>query len=696
MADLNVALILRLVDRATGPARAAVDRIDRATRGAFSRNAAQVDRGVRLMASGFGDVTRGAAKAGMAVAAYHGIMAGIGAAFVRPAAQMERFEVQLTNLEGSAEGAETAMKWIQDFATRTPLQLEDTISAYARLKAFGLDPTNGSMQALVDTMAATGGSAEQLDGLVLALGQAWTKGKLQSEEALQMLERGVPVWDLLAEKLGRTTAEVQAMASSGKLGREEIMLLVDALAERNDGAAENMSKTWDGIISNLMDHWARWQLLVMDSEVFEYLKSRILVFYDFLNAAAADGRLQQWAEHTAAAIMQALEGIWNLGAAAVGLWQELYPWLEAAAEWTGGWQNLLIAITALAFGKTILGMVLGFGKLAVGLARVTRGLAGILTAMIRLSGPGVAALMQVGRAMAFAFAAGGRTAIIGIVNALGRALRLFTLIGRAAFFTPLGLAIAGIAAGVYVIYDNWANIVSYFRDKIDRVKAAFDEGFLNGIVRVLTEFNPTRLIIDALAGFVVYVNAKLKEAFDIDLLAAGNAMIQSLWDGIKQKWADVLDWFRGIPGMIRDAIGSIDIGSLISWPSPPEWLTRLWNGEAGAATAPANSDAAPGSPRAYGGRALGGPVRAGHVYRWLEEGEEMFMPRTDGLVVSNREMRGLRAGATSSSRTMNVGGITINAAPGMNPRDIARAVRAELDRREREARTVLHDGGSYA
>lgn len=677
MADLNVALILRLVDRATGPARAAVDRIDRATRGAFSRNAAQVDRGARLMASGFGDVTRGAAKAGMAVAAYHGIMAGIGAAFVRPAAQMERFEVQLTNLEGSAEGAETAIKWIQDFATRTPLQLEDTISAYARLKAFGLDPTNGSMQALVDTMAATGGSAEQLDGLVLALGQAWTKGKLQGEEALQMLERGVPVWDLLAEKLGRTTAEVQAMASSGKLGREEIMLLVDALAERNDGAAENMSKTWDGIISNLMDHWARWQLLVMDSEVFEYLKSRILVFYDFLNAAAADGRLQQWAEHTAAAIMQALEGIWTLGAAAVGLWQELYPWLEAAAEWTGGWQNLLIAITALAFGKTILGMVLGFGKLAVGLGLVSGGMLGFVKDLNKLS-RAQRIVVRFGRALASIFAIGTKSALLGVAAAVGKVLQVFVVLGRAAFFTPLGAAIAGIATAVYAIYDNWSDIVSYFRDKIDRVRVAFDEGLLAGISRVIREFHPTVLFKDAMVGLASWLNEKIRDAFDIDLFEVGAKLIRSLRDGIASQIDRLVEWAKAKLAAINPFADS---------PEPPF---------SNQTSAPANSDAAPGSPRAYGGRALGGPVRAGHVYRWLEEGQEMFMPRTDGLVVSNREMRGLRAGATSSSRTMNVGGITINAAPGMNPRDIARAVRAELDRREREARTVLHDGGSYA
>ena len=112
MSDLTVSLILRLVDKATAPWRATMDRMDRATRGAFSRNAAVMNRGARLMASGLGDVARGAGRAGMAVAAYHGVMAGIGAAFIRPAAEMERFKVQLTNLEGSSAAAERAMAWM--------------------------------------------------------------------------------------------------------------------------------------------------------------------------------------------------------------------------------------------------------------------------------------------------------------------------------------------------------------------------------------------------------------------------------------------------------------------------------------------------------------------------------------------------------------------------------------------------------
>ena len=95
------------------------------------------------------------------------------------------------------------------------------------------------------------------------------------------------------------------------------------------------------------------------------------------------------------------------------------------------------------------------------------------------------------------------------------------------------------------------------------------------------------------------------------------------------------------------------------------------------------------------GRATGGPVRAGQVYRWRENGAEMFQPATDGVVIAAREMRALRASApTSRNATFNAT-FHITAAPGMSPQDIAR----EIDRRLRQltrSGSPLHDGGAYA
>lgn len=258
--------------------------------------------------------------------------------------------------------------------------------------------------------------------------------------------------------------------------------------------------------------------------------------------------------------------------------------------------------------------------------------------------------------------------------------------GRLGLANPIVLLITAIAGAAYLIYENWDGITAYFQEKIDRVRAAFEDGLLNGVLKTLAEFNPYVLIMDAAEALFTYITGwsfddvteRLRAAFDIDLLGAGMALMQSLWDGIKAKFAEVLEWFRTLPDRILEAIGTIDIASRIRMPS-----LRLWGRDEEEAEAP--------------GRALGGPVRAGQVYRWLEEGQEMFVPRTDGHVVSTREIRDMRRTARGGGgSTVNLGGITINAAPGQDPAAIARAVRRELSKAMGARNIALHDGGAYA
>jgi tape measure domain-containing protein len=443
MADLNVALILRLVDKATGPARAAMRALARLGGDGLMAQANTVSRGAGMMAVGLGRVTDAARTGAGAILAYQGLMVGIAAAFVRPAAQFERFNVQLTNLEGSSEGAKKAMVWIEDFATRTPLELEDTVAAYARLRAFGIDPTNGSMQAIVDTMAATGGNAETMEGIVLALGQAWTKGKLQGEEAMQMLERGIPVWDLLAEKTGKSAAELMKMSSAGELGRSEITLLIEALGEKNAGAAEKMSQTWDGIISNLMDNWTRFQRMVMDSGLFQFMKDKLQGLLTFLNAAAADGRMQAWAESLAATVMTALRSIYTFGVWVRDTWQAVFPVLDQVATAIGGWDVVgWIALLAL-FRGSIFGLVIGFAQLLFGSLLLNKGLIGIVATLIGKLWPilgKVVGLLKVALV-------GALTAARGAIAWLVRAL---LIAGRALMANPIIAVLTAIAGLAYL------------------------------------------------------------------------------------------------------------------------------------------------------------------------------------------------------------------------------------------------------
>lgn len=732
MVDLNVQLILRLVDRATGPARAAMRAIERLGGEGLMRQAERVNRGAHLMAGGLGTVSGAAMRGGAVLAGYAGTVAGLSALLVRPAARFEQLRVQLTNLEGSAAAADKALGWIEAFATRTPLQLEDTVAAYARLKAFGLDPTNGSLQALTDTMAATGGGTEQLDGLVLALGQAWTKQKLQGEEALQMLERGVPVWDLLGQKLGKTAAELQQMASKGQLGRQEITLLIDALAERNKGASEAMSRTWDGTISNILDHWGRFQRMIMGSGVFDYLKTRLREFLALLDRMAQDGRLQEYADRTARVIMSTLEALWAFGGQVLALWNRLVPMVAQVAQLLGGWDRLAWFAAAALMGRTVFSLIAGLLMLSRGLLLVGTGLIGMAGhatgLMAVLSRLGV--LLGAGLARGFQLVRAGAMVAAGAIQWLGRAL---LIAGRAALANPILATIAAIAGAAWLIHANWATVGPWFRRLWDTVRQYF-AGFAAFVLGVFTldfgrAWDGIRGMWGAATGFFRGIWDGIAGIFSAAWSGAIAPVLDRLglldpilaaWQAFQAALGQVLDWiaarFAALMSAIRPVIDALrwvnDTGAALG-----ERLGNAFKGDAGPqidgylANNPTMRD-----PRVPG-RALGGPVRAGQIYRWQEEGQEFFIPRSDGHVISNRQLRAMQAmaeapgrlrvvpaqpapaaGAARAPRSprLDLGGITINAAPGMDARAVARAVRREIEALARERGFALHDGVDHA
>jgi hypothetical protein len=81
------------------------------------------------------------------------------------------------------------------------------------------------------------------------------------------------------------------------------------------------------------------------------------------------------------------------------------------------------------------------------------------------------------------------------------------------------------------------------------------------------------------------------------------------------------------------------------------------------------------------------------MYRWMEEGQEMFVPRSDGTVISTRQLRGLRGGGGRAAPAFHIGEINVTAAPGQSARDVALAVLRELE--DMAAGAPLHDGGLH-
>ena len=260
--------------------------------------------------------------------------------------KFEGLSIQMNALMGSIEEGERATEWIKAFTQNTPLQLEQVTETFARLKSFGLDPMDGSMQAIVDASEKLGGGMERVSGISLALGQAWAKQKLQGEEILQLVERGVPVWDLLEKATGRNALELQKLSSEGKLGKDVIKQLTAEIGKSAEGAAAANMGRLTGLVSNLKDQWQLFLNQVADSGALDYAKSQLALLNNTIKEMAADGSLKKWAQDISDTLIRFVEGV------------------KSSAEWLYKFKDAIIAVGETALKIKLAQMFIGFGVAA--------------------------------------------------------------------------------------------------------------------------------------------------------------------------------------------------------------------------------------------------------------------------------------------------------------------------------------------
>lgn len=538
---MRVQMILEAIDRASRPIQAVTKALLGTERAAKAANAlGKIGQGLK----GIGTT---AALAGGALA---GTATTVAVGMLDTARAFERYEVQMASLEGSQEKGRAAMAWVSDFAAKTPLELDQVMNAYAQMKAFGLDPTNGSLLALVDTMAKSGQGAEQLSGLTMAIGQAWTKGKLQGEEIMQLMERQVPVLDILGAHYGKTAAEISEMASKGKLGRDAIDVLVKAMGERAAGASAAFSQTFDGITSNLLDAWKRFQLAVMQGGLFDWMKGRAGDLLNTVNRMAADGSLQRLAEEIGSNVQSVLMVMWSIMVAVTQAFQTAAPYVTAFVDMVGGARNAMLLLAGLAILKPLL--------------LIGQGIAMLIGALTPL-GPLLLAL-----APALTIAAG--------------ALKAF---GLALLTTPVGwfmLAVVAIAGAAYLIYRNWASIGPWLASVWQGVMATLT-GAWNAVVRwaagawgaFIRPFVAGWRAVEAWFSGLTWPTLPQLALFAVSPLAGLTAMLDLDWQGVAA-------WFEGFSW---PALPAIDVAA---WLAPLEGLIGKlddWGGRAASAASAA-------------------------------------------------------------------------------------------------------------
>lgn len=207
--------------------------------------------------SAFGsDFIRVSNRAALAIAGIGAAIAAAGVKAVEAAGKLQNVQTAFTNMLGSAQKAVAFTKELQGFAAATPFEFNQVTSAAQKFLAFGFtaEQVIPTLTAVGDAAAGVGLGADGIDRVTLALGQMAAKSRIQSDEMLQLTEAGIPAWQMLADKIGKSVPEVMDMVSKGGVDAATgINALVEGMNQKFGGMMEQQSHTIQGTWSTLMD-----------------------------------------------------------------------------------------------------------------------------------------------------------------------------------------------------------------------------------------------------------------------------------------------------------------------------------------------------------------------------------------------------------------------------------------------------------
>ena len=171
-------------------------------------------------------------------------------------AELQTQRTALIQLTGSVDSANKIISELQAFGNVTPFTSSELIEQSKRLKAFGFETADlvDTVKRLSDVAGATGAD---LSGISTAFGQILAKGKLQREEELQLLERGVDITSELKRITGLQGEEFESAMRKGKIGADLVnQALINLTSEGGVffGGATKQSQTLNGQLSTFQDN----------------------------------------------------------------------------------------------------------------------------------------------------------------------------------------------------------------------------------------------------------------------------------------------------------------------------------------------------------------------------------------------------------------------------------------------------------
>lgn len=622
----------------------------RETANQAQKTAEIMGKGFNKIGDTFNNIGESLSKIGRTASVVTGAIVGVMAAsFTKAKAFIGTYESAMTVFTRKLEGGEVAAGKMYDslvkIAKGSAFSQEYLVSAGQTLVAMGLDAdkTSKYVQAATDAISGMGGSGAQVQEMATLFAKVSQQTNLYTQDIQQMVERGIPAWDILATKYGTTTDKVKKMASDGLIpATESLDAITGALEETNEQseyfkysvaglASELKSGTLTGSMDSLNSSFRTFSLTLLDldprtesgkenisklnniiatfGETMEKVGSRFSFVGEWIGTALSkiNDYLTTFNETLDTIPQETLEDIARvvLGIAAAG------PALlisGKAFSIIGDAFNGLSSVVSL-FSK------IDLGGIASSLYNLGSGFLGVLNPMKLFSSISSGLQSVVGflsmkiNTLASAFTLSGG----GLSGSLTIAQSCLASVGSAfgslmAAMAPVAAAIAAIVSAIIVLKDNWDKVVQTFQnfiantgltEKFNQIKESIAPLWekLQGLkdlftvigTIVITALQPAFAFIVGAFNGIVSAIAPLMTAIGglLDILGGLGTFIVSIFtgdlqaagDAVKQIGQGIVDVFGGLWDAVYGLLQGFVNGVI-------QWFTSLWDALVGHSIVP--------------------------------------------------------------------------------------------------------------
>lgn len=382
---------------------------------------------------------------------------------VEAAAEMQRMRVMLRGLNkdkvNPGEAAAQDMQYIVNMAKNAPFAMQSLTDSFVKFRSAGLDPTDGSLKALVDSVARFGGDSELLKRAAVAVQQMSGKGVVSMEELRQQLGEAVPnAMKAMADAAGITMGELTKAVSSGTVeAKQALSLMFVGLRAENENAAKDMMQTYTGALAQL--------------------QTSFTLFADRVGQAGYLDSLTKGMKELSA-VMNSAEGISFANSLGEGLTTAI-DGLRELAQWLAKNQELVITL-----GKIVAGMV-AFKMLRAGILGVVGAGGQMLSIFMKMSTViqtpftlGATAVTRFNRAARMGLAPipslifAIRGAITGLKGAFAGLTAFIAANPIGAAFTVAAVAVAGLISYMTMLRSETSKVVDEIRKIPEAMTAA--------------------------------------------------------------------------------------------------------------------------------------------------------------------------------------------------------------------------------